>query len=366
MQLDIEELRDILKNLRISVFHDSVSSWIASKIADFYLDGNKLPILIPEIGEKTIQDLQLYAHTQKPLSEEQKHLLNRYGITVNGILPDDLCDQIRQWTRIQYVKTFPSKSDDVRHTLFLKFILVLSYFEKVQEIKLINRKNDRNIRRISEELCIDSTSLWKIINAMVQFDFIQRSKNLYTMNVSRYHEWKRRPIDQILKEFYQKISKDRVLSFLKKVSHYQMAPDEWVDMTVLTDTSFEFDQAKSLGLIQVYKEGQKTFVKLVPESWYITKTSFPPVWNTKAIFVSAAFELFYPFHYEPFILLDLLPFCSLKDSHYFLVFDIELDKIKKIPKGGKLFYSTLMAKSILVPDVVHYEIEKEISNLPTF
>jgi hypothetical protein len=357
LQLDTNELKNILENLRISVFQDTVSSWMATKIVDFFLDGNNLPLLIPEIGEKTIHDLQLYAHTQKPLSKEQKHLLNQYGICVNGTFPDDLLDRLRQWTRIQYVKTFRSKSDDVRQSFFLKFILVMSYFEKVREIKLTNRKNDRNVRRISEELFIDSISLWKIINAMVQFEFVKKSKNLYTINVSKHHPWKRRPIDQTLKEFYQTFGGNRVLSFLQKVSHYQIAPDEWVDMLVLSDTSFEFDQAKSLGLIQVYKDGQKTYVQLVPESWYITKNSFPPIWDTKAIFVSAAFELFFPFHYEPFILLELLLFCSLKDSHYFLVFDIDIDKIKKNPKEGKVFYSTLITKSILVPDVVRYDLE---------
>ena len=117
--------------------------------------------------------------------------------------------------------------------------------------------------------------------------------------------------------------------FSQKISKYQQKPDEGVDMTVISDTAIEFDKSSQLDLIQVNKKSGKTYVQLMPEGWYLAKKQVHPLWNYEALLVSASFEIFVPYHYNPFILFELLPVCRMKDSHYFLVFDIELDQILK-------------------------------------
>jgi hypothetical protein len=77
--------------------------------------------------------------------------------------------------------------------------------------------------------------------------------------------------------------------------------------------------------------------------------------------VSASFEIFVPYHYNPFILFELLPVCTMKDSHYFLVFDIELGPVKN-KTVLREFYYTLVGSSSVIPDVVNYDIKAAINN----
>ncbi|WP_282154490.1 hypothetical protein [Cytobacillus gottheilii] len=363
LQLGEVHLDDILKKLKIEPFKDATKSWIAKDIAAFYQDSERFLRVIQSFGEKTINDLLLFAHIQKPINDEQAQLFNDYGILVEGELPDDLKDCLIQWSRSMFVKTFSSISEGTNHSLFLKCVLLLNYFEREQNLKLTQRKNDRNVRFLTEELIMDKETVWKVINTLVNYGLIQKTKNLYELNVSASAKWKKQTVDKVLEAFYGKQVGRRGIIFLQKISKYQENPDEWVDMTVISDTAMEFDQTRQLGLIRVLRESGKTYVQLMPEGWYLTKKQVHPLWNQEAILVSASFEIFVPYHYDPFILFELSPVCRMKDSHYFLVFDIELDQIMKNKKVLQEFYYTITGCASIIPDVVEYELKTAIDKL---
>lgn len=358
MQLSLEELNKILKTLQITTFKDSAKSWIASTIARNFENANDFRTVIMHIGEDTTNDLLLYVHTRKPLSEYQKTMLSEVGIIINGEIPIDFKERLQKWSRLNFVKTFPSNREDVYHSFFLKTLLVVLYFEKVRKTKLTRRKNDRNVRKLSEELFMDKATLWDIINTLVQLGLLHKIRERYELNIHTYKKWSKEPIDAILENLYSFKAGDRVMTFLQRIAQYQLKPNEWVDMSVLSDTSLEYDSSKQYGLIQVYKTQVKTFVQLTPESWYLTKKEYHPLWNQKALLVTADFEVFVPYHYEPFVLFELLPVCFIKDIHYFLVLQIDFDRYNKNNKGFSDFYHTLIAKSINIPDVVMFDLTK--------
>ena len=363
LQLGEEHLEDILNKLKIEPFKGATKSWIAKDIAAFYQDSKKFHHVIQSFGEQTINDLLLFAHIQKPINNEQVQLFNDYGILVEGEFPDDLKDSLIQWSRSMFVKTFSSISEGTNQSFFLKFVLLLNYFEREQNVKLTQRKNDRNVRLLTEELIMDKETVWKVINTLVNYGFLKKTKHLYELNVSAYTKWKKQTIDKVLESFYEKQVGSRGILFLQKISKYQQNPDEWIDMTVISDTAIEFDQSRQLGLIQVHKESGKTYVQLMPEEWYLVKKQVHPLWNQEALLVSASFEIFVPYHYDPFILFELLPVCRMKDSHYFLVFDIELDQIMKNKKVTQEFHYTLTGCASAIPDVVDYELKAAINKL---
>lgn|GEM_PF-3846712 len=361
MQLSLDELKQILDKLNITPFEGAVRSWIAGKISDFYEDLNKFRSVISQVGEKTVNDLLLYVHTKKPLSDSQLRRLNEVGMVVNNELPNDFSNRLREWSRKKYVKTFPFKLEEVHHSFFLKCVLALFYLRKEREIKLTNRNNDKNVRVFSEALFMDKENIWLVINSLVKSGLVKKTKNIYSFNESNFLQWCKEPIDVTLENFYSSNGGNEVLRFIQKISKYQIDPSEWVDMSVISNTSFEYDRARQLGLIQVHNHESKTFVQLKPESWFLTKKEFHPLWNQEAILVSAAFEVFVPYHYEPFVLIELLPFCVLKDSHYFLVFDMELEINKNNQKAASDFYHTIIEKSVSVPDIVKYDLKNLIS-----
>ncbi|WP_240373962.1 hypothetical protein [Bacillus piscicola] len=362
-QLSYEQLNTILNKLKIEPFKGARKTWIAKDIAAFYQDTQKFHRIIPFLGDRTINDLLLFAHINKPLNDEQVQLLNDYGILIEGELTGDLKDRLIRWSRSMFVKTFPLKSEETQHSFFLQCILLLHYFERENSVKITQRKNDNNTRLLTEELFMDKETIWKAINALVVSGLVLKTKNLYELNISKFTKWKKEPINTVLESFYEEQTISRVLLFLEKVSEYQQTPEEWVDITVISNTSVEFDQARQLGLIQVHKDSGKTYIQLMPESWYITKEQFHPLWKKESILISASFEIFVPYHFDPFILFELLPVCRMKDSHYFLVLDIDVEKAKNNKKALKEFYYTLVGCSSAIPDVVDYELKTAIAEL---
>lgn len=166
---------------------------------------------------------------------------------------------------------------------------------------------------------MDEKTFWSIIKYLVGSGLIQKSKDLYSINIQKYNAWNKKSIENVMEKFYGEIAGGKVINFLEVISKQQNAPDEWIDLRIINNISLEYDRAKFLGLISTHVEDEITYVQLSPEAWMLTKKFFHPLWNEQAILVSASFEVFFPFQYEPFILNEMLPFCTLKDSHYFLV-----------------------------------------------
>ncbi|MFY3790505.1 hypothetical protein ACOQFO_02115 [Ureibacillus sp. MALMAid1270] len=360
-ELSFEQLNSILKKLKIDPFKGATKTWYARVIVEFYTKNFQRIVNI--IDEKTVNDLLLFAHIQKPINDKQLQLLEDYGIIIDGELPDDIKEYLIHWSKSMFVKTFASINENPIHSIFLKCVLLLHFFERVQKVTLTQRKNNRNVRLLTEELLMEKETVWKVINTLVNYGLIKKTKNLYELNVSSYSTWKKQTIDKILETFYEKQIGRRAILLLQKISKYQHEPNEWVDMTVISDAAIEFDQLKQLGLIQVHKNSGKTYVQLMPEGWYLVKKQVHPLWNQEALLVSASFEIFVPYHYDPFILFELLPVCRMKDSHYFLVFDIELDQIMKNKKVTQEFHYTLTGCASTIPDVVDYELKVAINKL---
>ncbi|MEH6949411.1 hypothetical protein V7068_20565 [Bacillus sp. JJ634] len=359
MKLSEEELNVIYQRLGLPPFNNIKKPWLSNSIAKCYEDVKNFRRVITQFSSITMKDLELHAHVQKPLDVHQKKELSDYGILVEGELPEDFKRRICQWSRLNYVTTFPSKSEEVVHGFLLNVLLVLLYFDRMKSIKLTRKKNNSNFSKLLKELCMDNEIAWEQINILVKTGLISKTKDLYELNSTAFTKWKNDQISRQLMTIYKTKLGEREWLFLQKVSDYQNQPNEWVDMTVISNTSIEYNQVKQLGLIWVHKDQEKTYVQLTPESWFLTKKEFHPLWTGETILVSASFEVFVPYHYDPFVLFELMPYCSLKDSDYFLVFNIELDCVKKNEKA-KEFYQTLVAISSNIPSVVDYDLKSLI------
>lgn len=358
VKLNSEELNQILDTLKIDIINGTTDLWKAKQIADEYTSDGKFQRLIQEIGNQTINDFLFYVHVEKPLKEEQVNILSKYGLIVNQILPRDLKERLQNWSRSNFVKEFPDRKESVHHTHFLKMVFVLCYFERRSEIKLNwNRKNDKNVRIASEEIRVIKENFKKLVGYLVDCGIVNKSNHVYKLNHQVYRKWRQEPIDTSLFNFYTDVADQRVFELMSKISRYQREPHEWVDTRVITDTSLEYDLTKQLGLIYVHKENDRLFVQLSPEGWYLIKKQFHPLWNEKLLIISADYEVFIPFYYEPFILFDLLPFCEIEDSSYFIVLRINNVEEKRKSDDLVFFYETIKSRASHIPDVVKYDFE---------
>ncbi|MCS0674631.1 hypothetical protein [Cytobacillus firmus] len=361
MELSLKELGEILSRLHLTPFENAAKSWFARTVANYYEDEKKLTWIITFVGEDTISDLLIHIHTGRPLKDVQIKVLSDYGIVVNSRVPEDFRDRLLNWSKSRYVRRFPTKLDNVHHSFFMRSVLMLAYFERVKEIKLTRRKNDRNVRKLGEALFLEKEEIWKVINTLVRIGLIQKTKDLYKLNTRAYMDWRNEPVDIALEKFYNFNAGNLGMRLINRIAQYQHNPEDWVDMSVFAGTSTEYDQCRYLGLIQTHNDAGKTFVQLRPESWFLTKKEFHPLWKEKTILVSAAFEVLVPFHCEPFILFELLPACIIKDFHYFLVLDIDLSSETLNSNVLSDFYNTLVAKTEAIPDVVKYDLEESIN-----
>jgi hypothetical protein len=363
-KVDLTQLENIYARLkvfglRISVFNDSVETWFARKIAEFYCEYANFYKIIQKFDNTVIQNLILHVYTNVPLLGKDKSELSEVGIAVNGEVPSDLKERIKEWTRSLFVKKFTSITDRVNHSLFLNFILVLGYFKEVNQLDLNKRKRLKNLTQMSDDLFLDDQEkMLSLINYLVSVGLIEKTKDVYTFNQDIYNTWIQQPVDITLNEFYKEVSNEQVFKLLKKISIYQLDHEEWVDMTILSDTSIEYDHSRQLGLINVYKDGNKSYVQLTPEGWLIVKGEFHPSWNERLILVTASDEVFVPYYFDPFMILNIYEVGFLKDLGYFLVFEINLDEEWVSSKIGRYFYQTLIGNSIAIPSVVKYEFEK--------
>ncbi|KQL33349.1 hypothetical protein [Psychrobacillus sp. FJAT-21963] len=357
VKLKSEELNQILDTLKIDNF-DFQDLWKAKLIAEEYTSDRKFQRVIQEIDNQTITDLLFYVNVDKPLKEEQVKILSNYGIIVNKILPSYLKESLQNWSRSYFVKEFPDKKESVQHTQFLKMVFVLGYFERRIEIKLNwNRKKDKNVRIASEETRVIKEDFKKLIGYLVDCGIVNKSNHVYRLNHQVYRKWRQESIYTNLFNFYTDVADQRVFELMSKISRYQREAHEWVDTSIIIDTSIEYDLTKQLGLIYVHKENGRSFVQLSPEGWYLIKKEFHPLWNEKLLIISADYEVFIPFYYEPFILFDLLPFCEIEDSNYFIVLRISNVEEKRKSDDLVFFYETIKSRASHIPDVVKYDYE---------
>ncbi|WP_043933825.1 hypothetical protein [Bacillus sp. EB01] len=361
LQLTGEELSNIADMLKIGLFKESKPPWITAQIIGFYENANKFCSLADRFGETVLNELIMFVHTGKPLEDSHIQSFNQYGIFVKSQMPSDLKNRIETWTRSLFIKKFPDKKEEVIQSYFLQSFLLLDFLKKADSIKLKQRKNDKNVNAALKSLLLSKDKFWDILNHLVRTGIVSKSGDMYSINNAKHNSWRKQNVDFAIKQFYTDMAGKEVIRLLEVISAKQLDHDEWVELGIITGISVEYDKAKSLGLISSRVESGKEYVQLNPEAWVITKGGFHPLWNEQSILITASFEVFFPFYQDPFILNELLPFCTLKDSHYFLVFDINLDTLSNSYKALEYFFSTLKSKCRYVPDVVIYELESRLA-----
>ncbi|MGN4847340.1 hypothetical protein [Bacillus cereus group sp. MYBK134-1] len=364
-QLDQSVIISIAKELKLMNENDNFSTkWIISLIANKLTDINYLQkFVFPCLSSEVQNEMIFYSYRSQLLSEVSIRELSRFGIVINKKIPSDIQEEIRKQSRTYVIKVFAEETKKVMYTPFLKCMLFFSYVAKVQQFVCKQTKNDKFVRKAIQSLYFfeeDRVWIYKFLDYFVCTGVLQKQDSKYSVDDDGLLIWRKRDITTNLKRFYQKLSPNFSVSWLQSIGQYQESPEEWIDLNILSVENLGYSLAIRYGLVEQIEKESRKFLRLTPEGWCLAKGISHPSWNENSFVVSAGFELFIPYHIDPFLIMEIGCALSLKDSDYFLVYDlmsIQEEKKYSVCRDSRQISYTILNKSTYIPDVVRYDLE---------
>lgn len=365
-QLDQSAIISIAKELKIMNENDCFSkNWMISRIANKLTSINYLrQFVFPCISSEVQKEMIFSSYRSQSLSEVSIRELSRFGIVINKKIPSDIQEEIRKKSRTYVIKVFAEEPENVMYTPFLKCMLFLSYVVKAQQFVCKQTKNDKFVRKAIQNLYFgeeDRVWMYKYLDYFVCSGVLKKQASRYNIDVDGLLVWKKRDMATNLKRFYQKLSSNFSLSWLQSVGQYQENQEEWIDINILSIENLGYSFAIRFGLVEQIEKENRNFVRLTPEGWCLAKGISHPSWNENSFVVSAGFELFIPYHIDPFLIMEIGCALPLKDNDYFLVYDLmslqEEQKYSVCGDNRQISY-TILNKSMYIPDVVRYDLEQ--------
>lgn len=159
-----------------------------------------------------------------------------------------------------------------------------------------------------------------------------------------------------------KTRSEDTLEFLTILAQAQRQPEDWINVEVFSGLVRVREISERLGLVRYMNSGEKCYVQLTAEGWYIIKKSYPDEWTERAIVVSADFEACIPCTYDPQIIAIMDYFGEMVSHDFFLVFTLENIKGNKTRNAWcdyREFVKVLSERSRRLPDVVRYKLEQD-------
>jgi len=165
------------------------------------------------------------------------------------------------------------------------------------------------------------------------------------------------------REFYPLIihqTSPGILGILKVLGEIQQNTDEWVKADVfsaLVRNNLTIEKCERTGLVEIVQISDQYFIQLTNEGWFLTKGMAPISWSDRNLLVTAAFEAFIPYHDDPRTLNFLTLYGTIKNTGYYTVFDLEIDKVLRNGINPKIAIRNLLeSKARYVPEIVKYEL----------
>ncbi|WP_227936439.1 hypothetical protein [Alkalihalobacillus deserti] len=358
-----EMIRRIAMNLNVHppIQNCAINSLISYIKKSLMQQGN-LDRIIQSFTEVTQNHLRKKVFTHKSLPEIYEEEIKEFGLIYDGEIPSDIKVELKKKWLPYYIKTAPYQFEPTTPSAFLKLILILTLLQKEKSLKLNKRRYFNNhLNKIKKMVLINEED--NVVNHIIEYlkknNLInwEDEKSLYPMteNIKAWFEQNR--VENI-REFYEwlkhKYISPNIMKLVDEISKYQNDENTWINTELFENRLLsDAQQSQLFGLLRIKKDEEQNYIQLTPEGWYISKKEHPLCWKSKDILLSAAFELFVPYYYDPYLIEEVYSFGDLISNELFIVFDVDpLDR-----KNKEQFYKRIEKFCRYVPDVVRYEYE---------
>lgn len=338
------------------------STFLIPYIKNKLIQQENLNRIIESLTEVTQHNLRKKVFKNKSLPESCEEELKEFCLIYDGEIPSDINDELKKKWLPYYIKKAPYQFEPITPSAFLKLILFLTLLQKEKSLKLNKRRNfNIHLNKIKKLLLLNEKD--NLLNHIIVF--LEKNnlinwddeKNLYpiTENIKIWFEQNR--VENI-RNFYEwlknKYISPNIMKLVDEIGNYQKEEDEWINTELFENNLLkDAQQSQLFGLLRIKKDGDINFIQLTPEGWYISKQEQPVCWKSKDILLSASFELFVPYYYDPFLIEEIYSFGDIISNEFFLVFYIvPLDKENK-----EQFFRRIEILCRYVPEVVRYEYE---------
>jgi hypothetical protein len=361
-----EAVREIANELNALPFEGCTIIYLIPRIVGCLLNHEKLDQILQKLSDVTTESLRkkIFMGTTIPPACERQ--LKPYGLIYDGNIPSDIALILKKKWMSYYVQRFPRKLDPITPSAFLKLVLLLGMVQKEGTIRL-NKGNRRSyesqLQKLNKRLYLDEEDAFipYVIDYLKQINLIHwhKEKRIVPMT-ENIKKWFAENKTENIKQFYgwlkYRVYAPEILNLIKELGMNQEDQDVWINTDFFDkELLHSANVGSQLGLVRLIRYRQKTYIQLTPEGWFLAKEDIPPSWKSRDLLLSADFELFIPYNYDPFFIAEVHSFGELRSNEYFVVFDI--DPMNKVHKGD--FFDQIKNVCRYIPDVVRYDYENQ-------
>lgn len=363
-QLDTKLLAAIATKLRIKPIDIPTRSFLVFSINNYLTDFTKTYWIYERIGTENRIALLQVLYTGKTIYENQLTELKKYGVIYQGVIPEDLKSILQENLKKLVVRRLPDYRHKVLDSYFAMTLRILKMIMSEQKIKLDISKV-KNLKKLIDKINIrnlDEALLKKVIEYFIGLNLMSYKNRLLIPNAITIMQWFE-SYPNNFKELYHSIihhTAPGIFELLKALGEIQQDTNEWVEADVLSAivrNNLTLAKCERTGLVEAVQISGQYFIQLTNEGWFLTKGAAPISWSDRNLLVSAAFEAFIPYHDDPRALNFLTLYGTIKNTGYYSVFDLEMDKLLRISaKDKKTIRDLLESKARYVPEIVKYEL----------
>ncbi|MCF8012533.1 MAG: hypothetical protein K9L56_14780 [Clostridiales bacterium] len=377
-ELDMEELLELARELRVSIFKDSVRSYFERKIVEKLTRLDYLNKIIVKLDKPCITTLAQLVYFGTCSNKKYLDVLRKKGLVYKDMqVPDDVKELLEECLYPKISRSIRKKWE-VKETPFLNLILLIGLMQR-DEINIKKLKNNSSKSKIKAENKNAYSNLERdrdlLINFLEHQDIVYWKDNILLINRPELLLWNKKDNATKFELLYNwlRAKNKKVHEMVAALSRIQNDIDDWIEIDVFVegDIPYTKETIEKFGLVSFCKIKDQGFVKLTPVVWYCIKGIYSSYWYSKSILISADFEVFIPHDFDPNIISLLDKYGQLKDFDYFLVYDIDPSNLKKEllyqeSKSYQMFIEELEIKSDTMPQVVDYELRNFSKELSSF
>lgn len=319
---------------------------------------------------------QLVYYEGCTINANSLEILKKKGLIYNGKqVPDDV-KIILQECLYPKIRKQINKKWEIRQTPFLNLIILAGLLQR-DEISVTKTK--KNVLRINIRenkkayQFFEQDRLKLLIQCLETQGVVHWEEARLCVDHIKLITWIKKDNQNKFQLLYGWLNSkfSKVFNLMSALSKVQVELEDWINMDIFIDISLSKDSLENFGLISITKIEDHYYARLTPEGWYYTKGVYPDYWYNQIVLISADFEVFVPYNFDPNLINLLEKYGILKDNDYFLVYDIDPANLKKELlihecQNYQAFIHELKLKSIAVPQVVDYELNNFLGELAEY
>jgi hypothetical protein len=364
-KLDSKLLGSIATKLRIKSIDIPTRSFLVFSINNYLNDFSKTYWIYERIGTESRIALLQVLYTGKTIYEKWLREIEEYGVIYDGVIPEDLKSILQENLKKLVVRQLPDYRHKVLDSYFAMTLRILKMFMSEQKIKL-DISNGKNLKKLIDKINIpnlDVVLLKKVLEHFIALDLMSYQNKILIPNVIAITQWFESYPNNFL-QFYHSIiqhTSPGIFELLKALGEIQQDIYDWMEADIfsaLGRNNLTIEKCERTGLVETVQISGQYLIQLTNEGWFLTKGVAPISWSNRNLLVSAAFEAFIPHHDDPRVLNFLTLYGTIKNSGYYSVFDLDMDKLLRTSvKEKKAIRDLLESKARYVPEIVKYELQ---------